>query len=406
MPSFKYRAVDAEGHPVEGTMEEQSAAKVTVLLQERGLQVSSVEPTEKQRGFTRRKRKLTLEDLHLFNEQLLAITKSGLPLAPAIKALARDAGNRRIIPLLENIRRDLERGAPLEEALSQHPETFSPVYTSIVKAGERSGNLSGVFSHLCAYSARSLEVRNSLQEAVAYPVLVLIACVCVLGFLVLKIVPDFAAIFSEFGAALPYITRFWLDVSDFLRDNFLATCVGLSVIVVFFTYVMKSIFRTESGGYTLDRLKMRLGVFGRLYTFSSMGRFSRSLGLLLSSEVPMEESLELAAAASGNAVLRRAVAHASQGVQRGERLSDALEDTGEFSHTFCWLLATAEERGEVDTALLDMADTFERNISRLNTMVIRLTVPVTVIVTGAIVASVVIALYLPVFTLADVMSGS
>ncbi len=406
MPSFKYRAVDEEGAPVEGTMEEQSAARVTMLLRERGLQVSSVEPTEKQRGFLRMKRKLTLEDLHLFNEQLLAITKSGLPLAPSIKALARDAGNRRIIPLLENIRRDLERGATLEEALSQHPETFSPVYTSIVRAGERSGNLSGTFSHLCAYSARAVEVRNSLQEVIAYPVVILIAMVFVLGLLVLKIVPEFTEVFSGFGSQLPYLTRFWVDLSYLLRSHFAVVCIGFALAVAAITYVLKSIFRTESGGYALDRLKMHLGVFGRLYAASSMARFSRSLGLLLSSQVPIDESLDLAAAASGNAVLSRAVEHASKGVERGERLSDALEETGEFSHTFCWLLATAEERGEVDDALLQLADTFERNVSRLNTMVIRLAVPVTVIVMGFIVASVIVALYLPIFTLADTISGS
>lgn len=406
MPLFKFRAVDVNGNPAEGTMEEESAARVTAVLRERGLQVNAVEVIDKPRGFPRLTRRLSLEDLHLFNEQLLAITKSGLPLAPSLSALGRDAGNRRIIPLLEDIRSHLERGSTLEEALARHPETFSPVYTSIVRAGERSGNLSGVLSHLCSYSARSLDVRNSIQEAIAYPILVLVACLGVLAFLVLKIVPNFEQVFADFSAYLPWPTRFWLDVSNMLRGHFAATCIGFAVVVIGLAYVLKSIFRTESGGYALDRLKMNLGVFGKLYTFSSVARFCRSLGLLLSSEVPIDESLNLAAAASGNAVLRTAVREASEAVQRGERLSDALEETGEFSHSFCWLLATAEERGEVDSSLLDMADTFERNVSRLNSLVIRLAVPVTVVVTGAIVASVIIALYLPVFSLADVISGT
>lgn len=348
------------------------------------------------------KSRLTWQDLDLFNEQLLAITKSGLPLAPSLKALARDIGSRRLRTVLDQIRERIERGNSLEESL---PEEFPSFYRSIIRAGERTGNLAGVLSHLCAYSARMVEIRNSVQEVLVYPVLVLVACCGVLAVLLIQVVPQFAAVFSDFGGRLPWLTRFWLDVSRSLQANFLAVGIGVVAVLVAAWWILHGIFQTVSGGYGLDRFKMALGALGRLYATSSMARFSRSLGLLLLSDVPILESLDLAAAASGNAVVRRAVNAAARSVQRGTRLSDALKETGQFSHSYCWLLSTAEERGEVPGALLDIADTLERTVSRLSFTVLRLAAPITVLIVGLVVGSVVLSLYLPIFSLADVMAG-
>ncbi|MCK5556840.1 MAG: type II secretion system F family protein, partial [Candidatus Hydrogenedentes bacterium] len=192
MPLFKYGGVDKDGKAVEGTMEEASAVRVTTILRERGLQVSAVDEVGKGPGFLRVKSRLTWDDLDLFNRQLLAITKSGLPLAPSLKALAEDIKSRRLKPVLEDIRSQIESGSTLEEAISRHPESFSPVYTSIIRAGERTGNLSGVLSHLSTYSARMVEMKNSIQEALAYPLVVLVAACGVVGFLLVKVVPVFA----------------------------------------------------------------------------------------------------------------------------------------------------------------------------------------------------------------------
>jgi len=404
MPLFEYRAVDPDGKAVEGTMDEPSARRVTEILTERGLQVNSVKEAGKRFGLVRLRSRLTWDDIDLLNRELLAINKSGLPFAPSLKALGQDISNRRLRPVLADIHAQLEAGSSLEEAFSRHPESFSPVYRSMLRAGERTGNLTGVLSHLCAYSARMVEVKNAVQEALAYPVFVVIAACIVLWFLMIKVVPTFAAIFKEFGGQLPGLTQLLVDVSNFLMDQWvtLFVWVGVGLIVVSTAY--KFWHRTDTGGFVLDWTKIHVPVFGRLYEASSMARFSRSLGLLLSSNVPVLEALDLASATAGNDVLRRAATDAAQSIAGGERMADAFESTGRFSHSFCWLLATAEERGEVGSALVDLADSFEGSTGRIQRTIVTLMGPLTIIALGILVGFIVLALYLPILILGDAIT--
>lgn len=405
MALYKYRAVNQDGEAVEGTIEEVSAQRVTAVLRERGLQVSSVEEVGVRPGFLTRKPRLTWEDLDLFNEQLLAITKTGLPLAPSLHALSQDIKNRRLRPILADIRRQIEAGTSLEEALDGHPESFSPVYRSIIRAGKRTGNLSGVLSHLSAYSARMVEMKNSFQEAIAYPILVLAASCFLLAFLMVKVVPVFAEMYGEFGGQLPAPTRFWINISSFCASHPITILICIVAGLAIVHYVLKQVFRTETGGYALDWMKLHIPVLGRVYSETSMSRFCRSLGLLLAGNVPVLEGLNLASSAAGNAVLRRAVGAASNLVAGGERISDALASTGFFGHSFCWLLGTGEGRGEVDRALLELADTYERRVARVDKMMLMLMGPLVIITLGVIVGFLVVSLYLPIFMLGDAVGG-
>ncbi len=404
MPLFEYRAIGPDGKPVEGSMDETSAQRVTQILRDRGLEVNSVRQVGRRPGLFRLKRRLTWEDINLLNEQLMAITKSGLPLAPSLKALAQDIGNRRLRPVLEDIHARLEAGGSLDDAFSSHPESFPPVYRSMLRAGERTGNLSGVLSHLCTYSERMVEVKNSVQEALAYPILVLVAACVILGFLMIKVIPAFAAVFQDFGAELPGLTQSVIDISSFFTgrgfDSFLWVLGALIVLV--FGY--KTFRRTETGEYAIDWLKSHVPVMGRLFSAASKAQFSRSLGLLLASNVPLMESLELAAAAAGNAVLREAVRDAARLIEGGDNISYAFESTGHFGHSFCWILGTAEERGEVDRALLDLADSFESSMGRTQRTIMTFVGPLAVIVLGFLIGSIVVALYLPIFTLGDAIN--
>ncbi len=405
MPLFKYGGVDKDGKAVEGTMEEASAVRVTTILRERGLQVSAVDEVGKGPGFLRVKSRLTWDDLDLFNRQLLAVTKSGLPLAPSLKALAEDIRSRRLKPVLEDIRSQIEAGSSLEEAISRHPESFSPVYTSIIRAGERTGNLSGVLSHLSTYSARMVEMKNSIQEALAYPLVVLVAACGVVGFLLVKVVPVFAEIFQDFGSALPGPTQLCINISNFFVTHWIAFAAFALIGAAIVYKVIKQLQRTESGGYALDWIKIHVPILGALYSRASMARFSRSLGLLLASRVPVVESLDLASAAAGNSVLRRAVDEAAHLVEGGERISDALSSAGYFGHSFCWMVGTGEERGEVDTSLLSLADTYERGVARMDKLIVTLTGPIVIVLLGIIVGFLVLSLYMPIFMLGDAISA-
>ena len=400
MPRYRYRVTTPDGRADEGTTEAGSAQDLVRTLRERGFEVTSVDEVGRL-GIPQRKKRLTWEDLALFNDQLLAIVKGGLPLAPSLAALAQDLGNKRLRRIIEEVGHDLERGLTLEEAISKHPESFTPVYVSILRAGERTGNLSGVLSLLSAYSGRMVEIKNLAQEAMAYPVVVLAVTCLVVGFLLLRVVPVFEEVYWEFGRGLPAPTQLTINLARDLHNNGLAVAVVACASVTLLMVMRRRALRSRRGRYVLDRLKLRVPGFSRVFKGVSMARFSRSLGLLLGGHVPVAESLDLAAAASGNAVIDEAIQKATQAVARGNALADALAATGVFDHSFCWLLATGESRGEPENALLSLAEAYEREVNRHQRLLATTMGPVVIFAVGLAVGFIVVSLYLPLFSLSS-----
>lgn len=405
MAQYKYRAVDEQGKAVDGTMEESSAHRVTRVLQERGLTVNSVETLYKERGLLRVSHRLTWDELDLFSQQLTAITRSELPLSPALKAMAADLRSSRLKPVLERLQQDLDRGISLEDAMSNQHESFPRIFPSVIRAGEKTGNLAGVLQLLCNYTSRMVGLKHVLQGALAYPATVLVLGSCVLGFLLVKVVPVFAEIFQEFGGELPAPTRFWVKMGDVVQFHLPEILMGAGLFLILWRGALFFLRRYETGAIWLDWIRLHTPVFGKLQYQLALSRFSRSLSILLASRVPVLESLELAAASSGSPMLQRAVDEANLQVAGGERIADALSSTGFFGHNFCWLLATSEDRGDAENALENLAGIYEREVSLRDRMVSSLASPILIVMLGFLIASVVISLYLPIFSLGDVVSG-
>lgn len=406
MTMFRYRAVDDQGVAVDGTMEEASAHRVTQRLQERGLQVNSVEEMHKAPGLLRVSTHLTWDELNLFAEQLQAIARSSLPLAPSLKALAADLRNRRMKTVLDRMCHDLERGESLEQAVTNNHESFPRLFVSIIRAGEATGNLSGVLQLLSSYTARMVGLKNTLQVALAYPITVLIVAAFILGFMLVKVVPVFADIFNEFGGQLPWPTQFWVQVSDGFVHHWQGVILNTAIVAALVIIVWKLLRRSSTGRCWLDSIRLHIPIVGHVYYQMCVARFARTLGLLLGARVPVLDSLELAAASSGSAMLEQVVNTANLQVAGGERIADALSSTGFFGHSFCWLLATGEDRGEAELALNNLADSFEREALVRDRMMAILLTPVLVLGLGLIIVSIIVALYLPIFTLGDVISGT
>jgi type IV pilus assembly protein PilC len=250
-----------------------------------------------------------------------------------------------------------------------------------------------------------VEIKNGIQEAIAYPILVLVACAAVLGFLLIRVVPVFAGIYKDFGGDLPGPTQLCVAISDFFVTNWPALGIWAAVVLLLARLIPRVLSHSEPGAHGLDWLKLHVPIFGVLYFRVSVARFCRSLGLLLSSKVPVLEALDLASAGAGNAVLRRAVNDAARLVEGGERVSDALASTGYFGHSLCWMLSTAEDRGDVHEALLELADMYERGAMRIDKLILTLAGPAIVVLVGLMIGYLVISLYLPIFMLGDAISG-
>jgi len=405
MPLFNYKTVDPEGNPIEGVLEEDTARRAVLVLEERGLQVNTVEAAGPKRRLFPSRDRLTWADLEELNEQLLTITREKLPITSAIGELTQDVRNRRVKRVLEGIRRHVEAGHSLEDAFALHPESFSPVYTTLIRAGERAGNLAGVFGCLTGYSKRMAELKNQVQEALAYPLILVTAAGALLAGMLLWVVPMFGEIFMDFGGELPAPTWFLLWVSDVVRDNAPYWGAACGVFLVACVVLISSLLRTTSSGYVLDTIKLRTPAFGRLYAACSLERFCRTLGMLIEARVPVVESLDLAAATTGNAVLRRAVTSAALQVSSGSPLAEALRASGYFENLFCWLLGNAEHRGEVDQTLQVLAEDYESSVARVQKWILLLAGPVVTVLVAFLVGYIVVSLYLPIFTLGDVVSG-
>jgi len=404
MARFRYRALDQAGNPVEGDMEEASARRVMAALEERGLQVNSIEDMDAARKFPKRAR-LTWNDLEILNGQLLMLVKSGLPLAPAIGAMASDLRNPRIRGILEDVRRDLEEGKSLSEAFSRQERSLPPLYVTLVRAGEHAGNLSAVFEALTAYSRRMLELRSSMREVLTYPALVVIAAACVVFFVVTKVVPVYAEIFKDFGGELPAPTRLLLSISDVFVNHLAGSLAAIALFLGLVLFAWSLAWRQGSSGYGLDWVKLRLPVLGPAYRQASLARFCRAFAMMLDARVPMSDGLTLAASAAGNAVLARGISDVIKHVENGGALAEGLDRSGRFDHGTCWLVRNAEERGELPRALLVIGDGCERSIDWMRRWFSLFAGPIIVIAVGIVIGFIVVSLYLPIFTLGDVISG-
>jgi len=367
--------------------------------------VNAVEELHKTRGFMQVSHRLTWDELALFAEQLTAITRSELPLAPALKAMAADLRSARLKPVLDRLQRDLERGISLEDAINNQHENFPKIFPSVIRAGEKTGNLAGVLQLLCQYTSRMVGLKHVLQGALVYPVTVLVLGAFVMCFLLIKVVPVFAEIFQDFGGELPAPTRFWIKMGFLVQFHWWLILGGIGIFLIVWRVLLYLLHRHETGTVWLDWIRLHTPVFGALHYQLAVSRFSRSLSMLLASRVPVLESLELAAASSGSPMLQRVVDDANLQVAGGERISDALSSTGFFGHNFCWLLATSEDRGDAESALENLAAIYEREVTLRDRMLGSLVSPILIVMLGFIIASIVISLYLPIFSLGDVVSG-
>lgn len=331
--------------------------------------------------------------------------KGGLPLVPSLKALASELRNPRLKPVLERLHQDLERGIALEDAVDKQHEYFPRVYPALIRAGEATGNLAGVMGLVSQHASRMADLKQRLQLALIYPIILAITAFFIVSFLMLKVVPVFADIFAEFGGALPAPTRLLVEMSNLFQHSFGNLLTGLVLAIAVIVGVPLWMRRSVAGRCRLDTVRLYLPWVGPAYHLGVQARFCRLMGLLLASRVPVLDAMELSAAASGSPVLERAMEDGILAVASGERLADALEQTRFFGHDTCWLLSTSEERGTTEEAFSSLAGRFEHQAVAHEKFIGIVAAPAFVMVIGVLVGYIAISLYLPIFTLGDQIGG-
>ncbi len=372
-------------------------------LMARGLMVLSIQQKAVSRGSSRSV-KVSDTDLVLFTRQLATMVDAGLPLITGLTALfeqadpKKQAGLRRVVGEITAM---VQQGETFNESIAKHPRVFARLYIAMIKAGESGGLLSEILDRLACFLEDASRLKKKIKSAMTYPVIVISIAVGITTFLIVKVVPVFGEIFADFGAELPAPTRILLNISDFMRSSWyflVAALVGAY-------FGLRTFVRTEKGRQTWDRWKLKLPVFGPLLHKIAMTRFARTFAQLIRSGVPILEVMDIVGDTSGNYVVEQAIKGVSADVEKGDHLTAALSRQPIFPPMMVRMVGAGESTGKIDEMLEKMADFWDEEIESLLNALTSLLEPILIVVLGIIIGGIVIALFMPIFKMSDVVSG-
>lgn len=413
MPSYFYRARDMDGRAHEGievaTSEEEvlrmleNAKLVPVLIETRsaeGAAAASVDLLGAVRAIGRRwARHVKPGSVALFARQLATMIGAGLPLVRALRSISRDHYDKRLAAILERVAEDVQKGDTLATALSRHPQAFDEVFVSLVNTGEVSGTLDQILEQTATYLEKSEALRLKVEAALRYPTFVLTFAMLVMAAMLLKIIPMFSQIYERFRVPLPLPTQILLSTSRLVTDNLpVATLLALGAVVGGWNAA-----RTDAGRLWLDQAKFGLPVFGPLIRMYAVTKFARTLGMLTASGTQILYALKVLRPVPGNRVLEQGIERVRSRVEQGSSLSRAMSETGVFPEMLIQMTATGEETGQLDGMLMRTADFYEQRVTAAVEGMSSLIEPIAIVILGAIVGMMLVALYLPIFSLGQAM---
>ncbi|MER3536447.1 MAG: phytochrome sensor protein [Thermus sp.] len=405
MPVYQYKARDRQGRLVEATLEAEDLRTAARLLRERGFFVTEIKEPGRGLGAEVRlpalERGPGLKDLAIFSRQLATMLSAGLTLLQSLSILEKQTENKKFREIIRKIRLDVEGGSSFSEALAKHP-LFSRLYVNLVRAGETSGGMDQILDRIATFLEKELELRGKIRSAMTYPTIVFVFAVGVAYFLLTGIVPQFAQILTDLGSELPLLTRFLIALSELLRKS--TPFLLLLAVALFFAY--RQYYKTEQGRRVIDRIKLRLPVFGNLNRKTAIARFSRTLALLLSSGVNILEALEIVKGTAGNKVVEEILEETRLRVQGGDPLNLTLA-----KHPFVFppmvssMVAIGEETGALEALLTKIADFYEREVDQAVASLTAAIEPLMIIFMGAIVGMIVAGMFLPLFKIIGTLSA-
>ena len=398
MPQFAYKAKKDDGSVVQGTVQAESERSALDSLDRMGvfpLQIESrAEDAQAAAAPVRRSSgRVRTADTALFLRQMSDLLRAGVPINRALQTLSRQTSNQQLSDTISDISKDLSAGKGLNEAMGRFPKIFPSLHVSMVKAGETGGFLEDVLLRLSTFVEKDRELRSRITSALAYPILLIIIGVSAVTFLMVFFIPRFSEIFEKLGSSLPWTTQIVMAVSFFMRDYWFLVVLGITLLVVAW---MRALER-DAGKRFADRLKLRLPLFGDIVKKSAVSRFTRTLGTLLKSGVPILGALSISKDAMGNRILMEDIDEASAGVKQGRSLAEILKRSRHFPLMVTDMIAVGEEAGNLDDVLINIADTYDVQVDRAVRVFVSLLEPLLLVLMAVIVGFIVISMLLPVF---------
>jgi type IV pilus assembly protein PilC len=392
---FEWEGKDKNGKIVRGEVRAGGEAMVNASLRRQGILVNKIKKRRTSGG-----RSIKQKDIAIFTRQLATMMKAGVPLLQAFDIVARGATNPRMTKLLNDIRSDVETGTSLSSAFRKHPLHFDALYCNLVEAGEAGGILEELLDRLALYQEKTLAIKQKIKSALMYPIAVIVVAFVVLTVIMIWVIPAFEEVFKSFGADLPAPTRAVIGLSKFFLSYWWAIFTLLFGGGWFF---FQSWRRSEKMQKSMDRLLLRLPVFGDLVNKSVIARWTRTLATMFAAGVPLVEALDSVGGASGNAVYAEATEQIQKDVSTGSALTTAMTSTGIFPTMVLQMAAIGEESGSLDHMLSKAAEFYEEEVDEMVKGLSSLMEPFIIVILGVLIGGIVISMYLPIFKLGAVV---
>ncbi len=394
MATFKYVAKDTNAHTVNGKIIADTQAAVIEELRKRKLVIISVvevkESVSSAEFFS--SKKIKPEELSIFTRQLATMIEAGIPLLQGLEALQEQVEHPYFKKVIGLIKADIEVGSSLSVAFAKYPKIFDTLFVSMVKAGEAGGMLNIILDRVAMYMEKTIKLQRKISSAMVYPQMVVGMAMCITGFLLYKVVPTFSGIFDSLNAELPGPTKVLLAISNALQHSMLWIIGGIILAAVLFSYYK----RTESGQLRIDRIKLKLPVFGDLIRKVSISRFCRTLATLTQSGVPILVALDIVGRTCGNKVVEIAVNNVKTNVREGENIAPPLVKSGVFPPMVTRMIAIGEKTGEIEKMLVKIAEFYDDQVDAAVAGLTSLIEPLIIGFLGIVVGGIVVALFLPI----------
>ena len=403
MSVYQYVALNrTTNQKVSGTVDVVSEAAGLAMLKERGLLVTSMQPTKARttRKRTRRKR-VGIDDLVIFCRQMATIVNAGLPLIEGLNILGEQMENPTFRSVVKQIEKDVEGGSTLTEALARHPRIFNALFVNLIKAGEASGMLDEILAQLAIYLEKAASLQRKVKAATIYPSVVMSVAAIVVTVLMVYVIPVFEGIFQGFGAKLPLPTEVLITISHFIRDYWYL----LLAILFGSFFFLKRVLATEHGRMAFDRMLLKMPILGMLFRKVGVAKFSRTFSTLLRSGVNILVALEIVARTAGNKVIEKAIDNMRASIKEGESIAGPLRDSNVFPPMVTRMIDVGERTGALDEMLTKIADFYEDQVDTAVAGLTQMLEPVILVFLGVIVGGILIAMYMPMFAMTNIIKG-
>jgi len=394
--TYIWEGKDKKGKLSKGEMKAASEALVNTTLRRQGITVTKI---KKQSAFAS-KGKVSEKDITIFTRQLATMMKSGVPLLQSFDIVGKSHGNPAVSKLLSDIKSDVETGSSLSTAFRKYPLYFDALFCNLIGAGEQAGILDTLLDRLATYKEKILAIKSKIKSALFYPISILVVAFIITAVIMIFVVPAFKELFTSFGADLPAPTLVVMAISDIFVQWWWAIFGSVGFAIWFFFYTWKRSLAMQA---TMDRLILKLPVFGELIRKATIARFSRTLATMFSAGVPLVEALDSVAGASGNRVYYDATKRVQSEISTGTSLTVAMQNCGVFPNMVLQMTAIGEESGALDSMLSKVADFYEAEVDDAVDALSSLMEPIIMVVLGTLIGGLVIAMYLPIFKLGQIV---